>query len=428
MPLLHKNINAQIKRAKGQEQGQAIIIIVFAIIGFIGMTALAVDGGRAYLEKRNSQNVADQIALGGALARIKGAQSQWVDTAYAIGEANGYNNDGKTNILSMNSPPISGQYVGDIEYIQVKITSFVPAYFGTVIGIKQITVTSEAISRSRTSELIQILNGSAVISLAPNSDCQDNRSFWIAGESTLSITGGGIFINSNNPDCALIQNGSGSLRLEDGRIKVVGGVDIQKPDLVSSPFPIVTNTSSISYPPPFMMPGVGCHKEAEILPDGITMSPGAWEDNKSFPPPGIQYLDPGVYCINNTDFIAKGNERLEGNGVTFKIEGGKVQFGGESEVDLRAPNTGDLAGLLIYMPMDHHELIILNGNSRSKISGTILAPGAEIRLNGNASSYGLHSQIIGYTIRSNGTDNIIIVYKDEENLNAYSMPQVQLIK
>jgi len=413
------------------ERGQAIILIVFSIIGLIGMIALAVDGGRAFLEKRNSQNVADSVALGGALARIKGPQSEWVDTAYGIAKASGYDNNGESNSVAVYSPPVTGRYMDDVEYIQVIITSYVSAYFGTVVGLEKITVTSDAISRTKNSELTQILDGNAVISLRPTSECENvhDMSFWIHGESTLSITGGGLFVNSNNPSCALIQSGSGGIRFKDKdrEIKVVGGADIKKPQLIT-PFPPSTGSAPISYPPPFFMPQVGCHKPVIKSLDGLTLSPGSWEEPESFPPKGVRYLEPGVYCITNNDFIAKGDDALEGRDVIIKVEGGKIEFGGNTEVDLRAPDQGDLAGLLIYMPMDNHKPITLNGNNKSRFNGTILAPGAEIHLNGNASKYGFHSQIIGYSVLSDGTSDIKITYTDEENLDAYTMPEVQLIK
>ncbi len=58
--------------------------------------------------------------------------------------------------------------------------------------------------------------------------------------------------------------------------------------------------------------------------------------------------------------------------------------------------------------------------------GTILAPSAEIRINGLSSKRGFHSQIIGYYIEVDGNDNIIIKYLDEQNYDAYKMPEVIL--
>jgi hypothetical protein len=425
------HLTTKAKRSARTERGQAIILIVFSIIGLVGITALAVDGGRIYLEKRSAQNAADNIALGGAIARVRAPQGLWANQAYAIADSNGYDNNGTSNIVSISSPPATGEYAGDIEYIQVIVTAYLDTYFGSVVGIRRATVIGEAISRTKTPELIQLLDGNALVSLAPTSKCENihDMSFWVYGESTLSITGSGIFINSNNPDCALIQSGSGSIRLKNqgAEIKVVGGMDVKKPRLLT-PFPPALNSAPIPYPPPFMMPRVGCHKPALVSPDGKSMSPGTWESPESFPPLGVNFLGAGVYCIINTDFVAKGEFPLDGRDVVFKVEGGKVQIGGEADVSLSAPDHGELAGLLFYLPIDNHKPFVINGSANSIFRGTILAPGSEIHINGNSSDFGFHSQFIGYSILSDGTSDIKITYTDEENYDAYTMPEVQLVK
>ncbi len=52
------------------EKGQALILIVFGMVALIGFTALAVDGGRVFSDRRNAQNAADTAALAAALADI----------------------------------------------------------------------------------------------------------------------------------------------------------------------------------------------------------------------------------------------------------------------------------------------------------------------------------------------------------------------
>lgn len=409
-------------QGKKNERGQALILIVFAIIGLVGITALAVDGGNAYVEQRRTQNAADTVALGGALARLRG--NTWISESYNIASANGFNNDGVTNSVSITSPPSAGPYAGDSEYIQVRITYKVPTYFAGVVGIREITVSSEAVSRTKRSEIKEILEGNAIVSLAPKSDCNNNRAFWVHGESTLDISGGGIFINSNNKECALTTNGNGSIRIQGGGISIVGGAKIQKPNLIT-PFPPKTNTPPLSYPPPFFMPDVGCSDSvSQIQEDGVTMSPGNYDED-IFPPDGVQFLEKGTYCING-DFFVDGY--LEGNGVVIKMESGRIRFGGSATVILSAPKSGDLAGLLIYAPIENTNRMSFSGDLESNLQGTILMPGAEIHLNGGDSPVGYRSQIIGYRIISNGQSNIVIKYNDDMNYDTYSMPEIQLIK
>ena len=54
--------------SKAPEKGQALILIALAAIGLFAFAALAIDGSRAYSDKRHAQNAADTAALAGALA------------------------------------------------------------------------------------------------------------------------------------------------------------------------------------------------------------------------------------------------------------------------------------------------------------------------------------------------------------------------
>lgn len=48
-----------------RERGQAIVIMVFAIIGVAALVGLAIDGGRVYSDRRQAQNTADASAMAG---------------------------------------------------------------------------------------------------------------------------------------------------------------------------------------------------------------------------------------------------------------------------------------------------------------------------------------------------------------------------
>ena len=428
-------------RQKPSERGQVLIIVVLGMVGLIAITALAIDGGNAFLDRRNAQNAADTAALAGALARIRG--DNFVQRAYGAAAQNGYNNNGTSNTVQVFSPPISGSHVDDIEYIQIIITSHVDTYFGGLIGRDVVVNEVSAVTRTKTPEIAELLKGYAVVSLAPTGDCANKKSFWLHGEATLDVTGGGIFINSDNPECALIQQGNGSIRIRDNSpLTIVGGASIQKPQLLT-PYPPDTGAAPVPYPPPFFLPKVSCAQEAEILeidpeqgegevpateeppgnkPEkGLTMSPGSWHDD--FPPKDVTHLQAGTYCVD--EFIITG-DTLVGDNVTIMVESGKVQWSGGAAIQLSAPKNGPLAGLLLYLPPENNSKVQLNGNGSSDIQGTILAPSSTIHINGNDSKRGFHSQIIGFRIDADGNSNVIIYYIDEQNYDAMTMPEIQL--
>jgi len=401
------------------ERGQALILIVFGIMALFGITGLAVDGGSIYADRRRAQNAVDSAALAAALARING--ENWLDTAYAVIAQNGYSNDGRGSFVTLHSPPVSGTYKGNIEYIQVKLTSIIRTPFAAVVGRPQLMNVVEAVARSKPSIYKPIFDGAAVVSLAPVSDCDNHKSFWVHAEATLSIEGSGVFVNSNNSSCALIQQANGSIRIDgDFPIEVVGGYRIAKPRLLT-PFPPI-KAAPVPYPPPFFMPKVGCgHREALLSEDGSTMSPGNWGD--IFPPEGVTALENGVYCLDG-DFIMTGGS-LTGGSVVIYVKNGRMQIPGGVQLNLHAPKAGKYAGLLIYQPIENTNRLVLNAALGSSIIGTILAPGAEIRIKGSDDKFGFHSQLVGYTINADGDSNVVIRYIDEQNYDALYMPEVQ---
>lgn len=409
------------------EKGQAIILIIFSIVGLIGMSALAIDGGNAYIDSRRAETAASAAALTAALTRIEGGD--WRAAALATAMANGYNNDGVTNTVELNTPPLSGPFSGDSEYIEVIITSHLRTYFGVVVGIPYITSISNVVSQSKPAILGEMFPGYALVSLAPKSECDKRISFWVHSEATINLVGGGLFVNSNNPECAFISFGSGSVRVNDAsRISVVGGAKVQKPQLIT-PFPMETGVSPIPYPPAYKDPKVGCgSKIASVdLTTGI-MTSGNWDEGV-FPPEGIVTLESGVYCLQD-DFIVGDGQLLQGGGVVIIMEGGDIKFSGNAIVDLSAPKGGPNQGLLIYMPIGNQGSITLNGSADSNFVGTIYAPSADIRILGpdSLSNGGFHSQIIGYYLEVDGDNNIYVKYQDEQNYDTYAMPEVVLIK
>ena len=411
------------------EKGQAMILIVFSIIGLIGMTALAIDGGNAYVDSRRAETAASAAALTAATTRIEGGN--WRAAALLTASDNGYNNDGITNTVELNTPPIiSEDYGGNPEYIEVIITSHLKTYFGSVIGIPEITSTSRVVSQSKPAILGELFDGYALVSLAPHSRCDSRISFWVHSEATINLEGGGLFVNSDNPECAFISFGSGSVRVRDtSPISVVGGAQVQKPKLIT-PFPMQTGVPPIPYPPSIKLPNIDCGEKIATVDKetGSTMTSGSWDEDV-FPPEGVTSLNGGIYCING-DFIVNAGQQLTGSNVLFVIDSGRVGISGNANVKFSAPTGGNYQGLLFYVPIDNHNIVALNGSDDSNYRGTIFAPGADVRINGLDSNGGAayHSQIIGYYVEVDGTDDIYIKYKDEQNYDALTMPEVLLIQ
>ena len=283
------------------------------------------------------------------------------------------------------------------------------------------------VAQSKQAELGEMFPGYAVVSLAPTTKCDNHIGFWVHAEATLNLEGGGLFVNSNNPECAFISFGNGSIRVrDDSRISVVGGARVQKPQLIT-PFPMETGISPIPFPPPYKEPRAGCgSKIASVDPLTGEMTSGNWDEG-IFPPEGVTQLGSGVYCLQD-DFIVGDGGTLTGSGVTIVMEDGNIKIGGHATINLSAPKSGPNQGLLIYSPIGNRGIIALSGDGESNYMGTIYAPGADLRINGLDSLQGgaYHSQIIGFYVEIDGSSNILVRYKDDQNFDTYKMPEVLL--
>ncbi len=398
-----------------REKGQALILIVLAVVGMLGLTAAAVDGGMAYSERRQSQNAADSAALGAALSKIRAGN--WQADGFARAASNGFDNNGTTNTVEVNNPPAAGcngqagPYNGDAQYVQVVIRSSTQTLFAPVVGVTEIDNCVEAIARAKPSVVQPMAFGNAIVALKPTG----TSTHWMHGGPSVTTVGGGVFVNSST-NCGFTSNGTPDLTTPN-----ITMVAAQSCPMLAGPG-VSYNAPQIPYPPT-NLPNPVCTGAA--VKTGNTLSPGTVSG--SFPPSGVTHLNPGLYCVNG-NFRLNGNDTLTGSEVVIFMESGDIHWNGNGALHLSAPTSGPFKGLLIYFPLSNTSEIRINGTSDQSWTGTILAPASPIVLLGTADSDAYHSQMIGYTVEFGGTFDGIIRYNDEENYDETVPPQIELVR
>jgi putative Flp pilus-assembly TadE/G-like protein/putative adhesin len=391
------------------QSGQTLVLIALAAIGLFAFAALAIDGSAIFSDRRHAQNAADTSALAAALAKTRN-DSSWETIGLERAESNGYDDNGISNDVLIYNPPIGGPYVGNDEYIQVKIRSDVKLFFARIIGRQKATNYVEAVARATPSDYDQMFWGNAVVGLAPH-DC---RAVTYQGNADSTVTGGGIFVMSDCPDAAFF-NHSGAAELTAPSLCAVGGIEY-RPGALNIP----SVAEGCSPPPQIAEPNPVCTGDAHT--SGNTLSPGNWTGH--FPPAGVDTLEAGLYCVDG-DFRMNGGDSLTGHGVVIRMNGGVVSWNGGATVHLDAPTEGAFNGLLLYMPSSTNcSTITLNGNSGSTIVGTVLAPCSNISIEGTGDS-GIDGQIIGYTVDLSGTSENSIHYDDAKNYDALILPAIE---
>ncbi len=316
------------------EQGQAIVIMVFALIALLAFAALAIDGGNAYVERRRAQNGADAAALAGARQVWVNQVNRDSSETAILSEANGaaekngigdtnningddvngyvkaYYTDRNGNALTNNGNPIavgaSGSIPPNADGLKVYASRDFKTFIAGIIGRTDMGATADA-----TAVIIPppSCGDYAIYASGPS---QNNQSVHLTGSNgqggeNFKIVDGGIY----GGDGGHIQNtqvdGSGL------RVDIVGGC---KGSCSVGGTPIV-NTNAQPQPVPAL------YNIADYQPGGqYAVIAGSnyhpYSGDQSFSgnmAPGLYYVDGNVDLHNvtgNVSIVATGDIRING--------------------------------------------------------------------------------------------------------------------
>lgn len=387
------------------EKGQALILIAFGVAVVLGLTALAIDGGNAFADRRHAQNAADNAALSAAFAKVGGGD--WEGAALERAADNTYDNNGDSNVVTVHSPPIDGphacpaQYCND--YIQVIIESRVDTWFARIVGVDFVNNRVQAVARAKPWR--EYFYGDAVVSLSPGDGKTNTHEFIYGGSADVLIVGSGIFVNADDGDCPVKNTGSSvSLEIPDGGFTTVGSCSGAE---AGTQFP---------YPPSF--------PEFEDLCSRDNVVPV--NSNKDFPEgTGHTITDDTIYCISGDMKITGGTHTAEN--VTFVILGDLEVSGNPS---LNLSSSPDLP--LFYLPYSDSRFnnsgnpttnVNINGNSGISLRGMVLAPASPCDVNGSSGT-GIQGQLICYQVTLTGGSDATVTYEDADNPD--EPPQIEL--
>lgn len=468
---------------KIKESGQALIIIAFAIIGIVAIVGLAIDGAAKFSDQRHAQNAADTAALAAALTRVDTLADSETDSSISItpeicsseamsgasdvcvalvldgldrAASNGYDNF-TNNTVKIYSPPVSGYYEDDKDYVQVIITSTINTTFSRVIGRTQFTNIVQAVAYAK--PRFNLTDGAMIISYDPDPDCSvggtGGSSVIVNGSATVNLIGGGIFLNSDEtcgfkiPNCAdlNITGGAG--------ISSVGSNNINQ-DGCSDPAPEYPNQDSIAIPENVYFPPVPpqCNSAAPaptklgvVNVDGKNVEewliyPGFYTN---FPQAALVanksriYMASGVYCIDppmsqdlswspvdavllngSTDPLKNKYSAYNPDGITLYIKaGGGFSLNSNSPTLLDATDDpdSDYQGYLVILEGAHTSIedCSITGGADLDINGLIFAPYCSITVNGGSeATAAFNAQFIGWDVKLNG-NNLITFNYDPSN-------------
>lgn len=430
------------KEARRSESGQVFLILVLVLFGLIGFTALAIDGGMIYSERRRAQNAADAGALAAALAKTQSSNlhvaaldritSNGYDTSWGPCNPAGFDctlGTGSNWTAEVTNPPREGNFSGHDEYIRVVITTAVEPAFVHLFFKGDLRTTVDAVSRVWPGQNIK--PGYALYG-ATKTDC---KGIWFSGTGNTTVTGGSVFSNSSADSVSCdsgVQDGNGDVTVGPTpmNIQVVGNFDMGGSGNVD-PQPVqegVPQENLRPIPEPDCSGLVDYGSKLINAGNSATLQPGRYE-SIDFKAGASVTLEPGMYCIyGNKGFSGNGGS-ITGTGIMIYMQDGGFDLGGNSLVALAAetatgtlmdPAQNDWKGMLVYFDPSNDDEVKLTGSTGSTYSGTIYAESSECTINGTGDNLGLLStQIVCDKIKITGTAQVDIQYDEAK---VYSLP------
>ncbi|MDZ4277974.1 MAG: hypothetical protein U1B78_02425, partial [Dehalococcoidia bacterium] len=261
---------------------------------------------------------------------------------------------------------------------------------------------------------------------------------------TLTISGGGVMVNSNCDPDALSKTGSGTIDVEDGDIHIHGGFDVGGSGAVS-PQPetvgfTVDDPLAGLAPPPLGAPAPGSPGTA-ANPDtwrkngggNLTLSPGTYYGGFYSNCACTITLQPGIYIMAGGGFSKAGGTNFVGDEVMIYVttnptnptgDGAPAPFDleGSGSLALSPPTSGTYQGITLWQDAAITDSFRMRGSNDS-ISGIIYVPGATLDYSGDTTTGAV--QLIVNKFLLSGNAPLDITYGQFRDLDA---PKVVLVE
>ncbi len=380
-----KKLRPLLRRFARDTRGSIVIIAGMAFPLLVGAMALGTEAGFWDLSQRKLQQTADLVAYAAVVQLRSGrAGTQMVAAAQDIADRNGL--QPSTDTLTLNNPPLTGAYTGSGKAVEVTIVRSQKRYFTLIYSSDPVEIKARAVA-----EYIQGSNA-CLLALDPTA----GGAVTVSGSSEVVFEGCDVATNSN--DDQAFQMSGGSVQLSTGCVHSVGGVETTTGltlTTCSAPrteVPVVIDPySDVEDPEVVGDCANGNLTDVSVTPDtGHPLGVGSKHFCGGMSLTGSVNFAPGLYIVDGGTFKINASALVTGSGVTFFLTGGaSLSYNGGATINLSAPTSGPLAGLLFYADRDDAGVAHkINGNTGSELNGAIYMPSGDLDYSGNFSGGG----------------------------------------
>lgn len=245
-------------------------------------------------------------------------------------------------------------------------------WFLAAFGIEQLDLEASAVARTEGGDG----TGLCILALEP-----------VAGEA-VSVVG---TADIGAPDCRIQVNSTagdaidarGVASITAAEICVVGGVRTRGPAELQ-PWPETGCAAVLDPLADFAPPAIGtCDHFGRKVSGAATLEPGVYCGGLEITGSGAITLAPGIFVIKDGPLRVSGGGKLTGNGVAFHLAGNnaRLHITGSTEIDIKAPTSGPLAGFAVYQNPDVPAGLesFGAGAAKARYEGTIYLPSQHLR-------------------------------------------------
>ncbi len=346
-------------------RGNMAVIFALTLPAIVGGAALAVDIGRLVEERSNLQAVADAAALAAAneLYLANTDEQQVLSVAESFARANAADETGTLIVAASIKRDGKSSPVGNA--VDVTLSKSVHVTIAHYVAPSLVDIS--VYSRARVSGGTRI----CVIGLADD----NNSTILLDDSATMTAPTCSVYSNSTK-EKGLSAVKSSYLRSE--MTCSAGGVDGGLSNFRPA---ALTDCPQIEDPLERRAePSVGpCSDTKLIIKDqSRTLMPGVYCGGLKITGSASVTAKPGVYVIKGGNLIVDKTASLSGQNVGFFFAGknSTFTFSKEAAVDLTAPKSGEMAGLLFFQTRsaNSNQTFRITSNYARNLIGTIYLP------------------------------------------------------
>lgn len=345
-------------RFAADARGGIAITFALVIFGAIGAVGLSLDYARLTLIQNTMQGAADAAAFAGAkemsLADAKQENIPEIVKAVVRKYANADGAlDAKAETKIRNQPL----------QVEVRLEQRLPLYFGGLFGMTSKTV--EVLS------IAQVVGQPNLCVLAL--EAHEPAAINMAHNSRLTGSNCAVFSNSSSASGFSVAQGA---QLVASTVCSAGGI-VGQGSIAPAPYQDCPQFEDPLGSRPEPSVGRCDHLAKIIIARTVTLRPGTYCLGLTILGFSKVTFEPGVYIIKDGPFLVAGASEITGHGVGFFLTGISIfTFDPLTRIDLSAPTSGPLAGLLFFGSRSQSKLLIntILSDRAHVMTGTIYLP------------------------------------------------------